>query len=113
LKDRILETEEELTEQIADLAKFENIELKELVQNAEIVFHAEHICNDNLKKKGKNEGFYEPEEIVEEYEKSKKSLKDLAKVSFSIKGISLMFMIVCRLMVKIQMMKSRELKATK
>ena len=48
--------------------------------NAEIVFQDEHICNDNLKKKGKDEGIFKPEEIVEENEKSKKSLKELEKV---------------------------------
>lgn len=32
-----------------------------------------------MKKRGKDEGFFKPEEIVEDNEKSKKSLKELEK----------------------------------
>ena len=34
-----------------------------------------------MKKKGKDEAFFKPEEIVEENEKTKKSLKELEKVT--------------------------------
>ena len=81
IKDKISESKEELELEIKSLEKYEKLELKDLVVNAEIVFLEEHICNDNLKKRGLDEGFFEPEEIIEENDKSKVTLKELEKVN--------------------------------
>lgn len=71
-------------EQVKALEKYKGIEVRDVTQDAEIVFMDEHICNDNLKKKDKDEGFLKPEEIVEDHEKSKLSLKELEKVRIKV-----------------------------
>ena len=63
-----------MEEVVKALGKYEKVEVKDLVANAEIVFLETHICNDNLKKRGKDEGFFKPEEIIEENEKKKVTL---------------------------------------
>ena len=76
------ESKEELDLIVKDLEKYASMSVRDCTLDAEIVFSDEHICNDNLKKRGKDEAFLKPEEIVEDHEKSKVSLESLAKVLF-------------------------------
>ena len=76
------ESKEELDLIVKDLEKYASMSVRDCTLDAEIVFSDEHICNDNLKKRGKDEAFLKPEERVEDHEKSKVSLESLAKVLF-------------------------------
>ena len=58
-------SEERTKEALSSLEKYEKMEIRDLTQNTQIIFQEEHICNDNLKIKGEDEGFLKPEEIIE------------------------------------------------
>ena len=58
-------SEERTKEVLSSLEKYEKMEIRDLTQNTQIIFQEEHICNDNLKIKGEDEGFLKPEEIIE------------------------------------------------
>jgi hypothetical protein len=74
-KDIVRESKEELLEEYEKIKEYENKLSGEIAKNAEIVFADEHICNDNLKVKGKDEFLVEASEIIEENEKKGISLK--------------------------------------
>lgn len=44
-------TDTELVQHEKELSKWESLNIKDLVANAEIVFIEQHFCNDNLKKR--------------------------------------------------------------
>ncbi|CDW88185.1 UNKNOWN [Stylonychia lemnae] len=78
-RDKITETKEELEEVIVSLRKYESMEIRQITEKTEILFIDEHICNDNLKIRYVDEAFMEPEELIEENEKSLVTLKDCEK----------------------------------
>lgn len=57
-------SEEGLKKLVEELAPYEKMELRELTQTSEILFMEEHICNNNLKVKDKDEAFLEQHELV-------------------------------------------------
>lgn len=77
-KDKVTESVEELEGTMKELEKYEKMEVKDITEGTEIVFLDEHICNDNLKIKDVDEAFMNPEEIIEENEKSMITLKECA-----------------------------------
>ena len=48
-----------------------------MIMDSEIVFMDEHICNDNLKVRGKDEFLVESDKIIADNEKSKVSVKQM------------------------------------
>ena len=79
-KNRVDETFEELDEEIKSLEKYENQQVKDLIEQAEIVFMDEHICNDNLKVRDKDEFLLEPEKVIKDNEDKKITMKQLRVV---------------------------------
>ena len=76
------ESFEELDEMIAEGEEYENKEVKDLIMDAEIVFLDEHICNDNLKVRDKEEFLMEPEKVMKDNEKNKVSVTEMMVVSY-------------------------------
>ena len=69
------ETVEELEKELKVYEIYDKIEVRDMIKDAEIVFMDEHICNDNLKVRDKDEFLLKTEELIELNEKDKVSLK--------------------------------------
>ena len=82
-------SEEKLKETLKSLEKYEKMEIRDLTQNTQIIFQEEHICNDNLKIRGEDEGFFKPEEIIEQNEKTMVTLKECEKVSIVLSWVTI------------------------
>jgi len=76
-KDKCRESVEDLEARVAEYGKYETLEMKDLTEKTEIVFVDEHICNDNLKAKDK--ALMNPEQVIEDNEKSLVTLEECAK----------------------------------
>ena len=69
------ETVEELEKELKVYETYDKMEVRDMIKDAEIVFMDEHICNDNLKVRDKDEFLLKTEELIELNEKDKVSLK--------------------------------------
>ena len=69
------ETVEELEKELKVYEIYDKMEVRDMIKDAEIVFMDEHICNDNLKVRDKDEFLLKTEELIEINEKDKVSLK--------------------------------------
>jgi len=71
----VTETVEELEKELKVYEIYDKMEVRDMIKDAEIVFMDEHICNDNLKVRDKDEFLLKTEELIELNEKDKVSLK--------------------------------------